>query len=237
MQVRRSSCKLIERIKRTPEVESFRFSVAEPFDFMPGQFAKVLFDPEQTNNKELNKYISFSSSPLKKYIEITKKISNSEFSKRLVNLKINEEALMEAPLGKCVFKDEYEKIVFLIGGIGITPAISIVEYILEKKLNTDIVLIYSSRFESFAFKKELDAWSDCCSNLKVIYVVTDCKPKDFKCISGRINKDILVASVDDWQKRMFFVFGPPSMIGAMNNLCKEAGCNENMVKMESFIGY
>jgi len=237
MQVRRSSCKLIERIKRTSEVESFRFSVPEPINFMPGQFAKVIFEPGQADNRESNKYISFSSSPLKSYIEITKKISDSKFSKGLTNLKINDEVIIEAPFGRCVFKDEYKEIAFLIGGIGITPVISIIEYIVEKKLDTNIVLFYSNRLENFAFKKELDAWHSRFDNLKVIYTVTDCQPRDFKCISGRMTKELLAASIDSWQERMFFIFGPPNMVKAMDNLCKEARCNEDMVKMESFIGY
>lgn len=237
MEVKKGNCKLIERIKRTSEVESFRFSSPEPINFIPGQFAKVIFEPGQANNKELNKYISFSSSPLKDYIEITKKISDSKFSKRLTELKVNDEVMIEAPLGSCVFKDEYKKIAFLIGGIGITPVISIIEYIIEKNINTDIALIYSNRLEDFAFKKELDAWDSSFDNLKVIYTVTDCKPRDLKCVSGRITRGFLIANIDNWQERMFFIFGSPNMVEAMNNLCRETGCGKDMVKIERFIGY
>ena len=53
----------------------------------------------------------------------------------------------------------YEKIAFLIGGIGITPVISIIEHICDKKLSTDVALLYSNRNEDeIAFKKELHNW-------------------------------------------------------------------------------
>lgn len=229
---------LAERIKRTPAVESFRFFLKEKIDFTPGQFLQVIFDTTNIDNKELNKYLSFCASPTKEYIEVTKRLSESNFSQRLKNLKINDEILLKAPLGNCVFKDEYRKIAFLIGGIGITPVISIIEYILDKRLNTDVVLLYSNRTEEeVAFKKELDNWQGINKNIKVFYTITDYPPKDARYISGRITKELLLEKVVDVEKRIFFTFGPPKMVEAMKDLCLDSGCNEKSMRTESFIGY
>jgi ferredoxin-NADP reductase len=72
--------KFIEKIKRTPSVTSFRFLPAEKIDFIPGQFLQIIFDEKNRGNKDLNKYLSFSCSPQRDYIEITKRLSESEFS-------------------------------------------------------------------------------------------------------------------------------------------------------------
>ena len=69
--------------------------------------------------------------------------------------------LLMPPFGNCVFKDEYRKIGFLIGGIGITPVISIIEYIVDRSLATDVLLLYSNKTqEDIAFRRELDAWQE-----------------------------------------------------------------------------
>tara|TARA_B100000315_G_C14566337_1_gene583136 strand:- start:10 stop:720 length:711 start_codon:yes stop_codon:yes gene_type:complete len=229
--------RLIERIKRTQDVESFRFSTQERIDFLPGQFLQTIFNEENLADKELNKYLSFSSSPAKDYIEVTKRMSQSRFSQKLNSLKSGVEVLFKSPLGNCIFKDEYKKIAFLIGGIGITPVISIIEYIVDKKINTDVIVLYSNKTEDIAFREELDYWQSTCSNIKVIYAVTECRPKDVNCIAGSITKDLLLKVIDDWRQRVFFIFGPPNMIGAMNNLCSEAGCDRELVKVETFTGY
>ena len=227
--------KLIEKIRRTSSVESFRFSTEEKIDFIPGQFLQLILDE---NNKDLNKYLSFSSSPTKDYIEVTKRLSNSDFSQCLNNLEVGQEVLVKAPLGNCVFKDEYKRIGFLIGGIGITPVISIIEYIFEKQLSTDVTLFYSNKIEEdIAFREELDNWQEASSNIKVIYTLTDCQPKDKNCIAGRINKDLLMNKSKDLSERVLFIFGPPKMVGAMKSLCLEAGCKTEDLKIESFIGY
>ncbi|MBL7129939.1 MAG: FAD-dependent oxidoreductase [Candidatus Omnitrophica bacterium] len=230
--------KLAERIQRTSSVESFRFIPAEKIEFIPGQFLQVIFDETNRDNRELNKYLSFSSSPTKEYIEATKRLSDSQFSQKLKNLKIGDEVLLKAPLGNCVYKDEYKKIGFLIGGIGITPIISILEYIIDKKLNTDVLLLYSNKTEQdIAFRKELDHWKSINSNIKVFYTLTERKPTDKNCISGRINRDLFIEKVKDVDERIFFIFGPPKMVEAMKDLCLEIGCDKENIKSESFIGY
>lgn len=230
--------RLIERIKRTDTVESFRFKPAERIDFVAGQFMQVILDEQNRENKELNKYLSFSCSPLRPYVEFTKRISQSAFCQRLKALKAGDEILVKAPMGACVYKEDYGKIAFLIGGIGITPVISIIEYITEKKTDSDAVLIYSNRNESeIAFKPQLDQWKGENGKLEIFYTVTDCQPKDHACIYGRISKEILQEKLSDFKERTIFIFGPPRMVDAINSLCMELGCNKDNIKTESFIGY
>ncbi|MEW6008151.1 MAG: FAD-dependent oxidoreductase [Candidatus Omnitrophota bacterium] len=230
--------KLIERIKRTDSIESFRFLPDKKIEFLPGQFLQVIFDEDKLDKKDLNKYLSFSSSPFKNYIEFTKRLSNSIFSQKLNSLEANDTILIKAPLGNCIFKDEYGKIAFLIGGIGITPVISIIEYIMEKKLDMDILLFYSNRTEDeIAFRKELDSWQSQNKKIKIIYTVTDCQPKDKRCLLGHIDKTLLSSKISDMRERVFFTFGPPGMVKAMENLCLELSCNKENIKTESFLGY
>ena len=216
---------------------SFRFRLNEKLDFAPGQFLQVIFDEKDRNSQSLNKYLSFSSSPAKDYIEVTKRISDSEFSKRLLSLSDKDSILIKAPMGNCVFKDEYRKIGFLIGGIGITPVISILEYIVEKKLPIDACLLYSNRTKShIAFKAELDGWADINRKIKVVYAL-DRGPGGEGCFIGKIDNQSIMTNMSDYSERVFFIFGPPKMVTAMQSLCLGIGCSQEMVKTESFIGY
>jgi len=229
---------LAQKTQRTPTVASFRFSSAEKISFLPGQFLKIILDENQPENKELNKFLSFSCSPGNNYVEVTKRLSASLFSQSLSALKLNDCVLIQAPFGNCVFKEEYKKISFLIGGIGITPVISIIEYIINKRLDTDMLLFYSNRTEEeIAFRQELDIWAKSNSNLKLYYTLTDCQPKDNSCSFGRINKELLLDKIKDPQERVFFTFGPPKMVEAMNELCLEIGCPKQNLRTESFTGY
>jgi ferredoxin-NADP reductase len=226
-----------EQVKRTPDIYSFRFQTEERIDFRPGQFAKIVFDAENLNNRDLNKYLSFSSSPGKEYVEFTKKISASKFSQSLLSLKPQETIYLQAPLGNCVLRDDYKKISFLIGGIGITPVVSIIEYIFENKLGIDSVLFYSNRtLKDIAFKDKLDRWVNA-KGISVYYIITDCKTDECAYIQGHINRDLLEERVKDWPERVVFAFGPPAMVEAMKSLCLSVGCKIENIKTENFLGY
>ena len=218
--------RFIKAIKRTEAIKSFRFSCHERVDFLPGQFTQLVFDEKNAQNRDLNKYLSFSCAPGKGYIEVTKRISESEFSKRLNRLRPGDRVLFKPPMGNCVFKDDYKKLAFLIGGIGITPVISMIEYVIEKKIDTDIYLLYSNRSaEDTAFKKELDLWKGQDANIHIVYT------------AGRINKDMVTQYISDLKERVVFMFGPPAMVEAMKGVCFEIGCSKDKVMAENFIGY
>jgi len=230
--------KFIERIQRTQTVASFRFRPAQKVNFVPGQFLQLVFDGSNASNKDLNKYLSFSCSPAREYIEVTKRLSESQFSQRLKSLKPGDEISLKAPLGSCVFKEEYKKICFLIGGIGITPVISILEYLTENKSETGAVLFYSNRTEEeIAFKKELDYWQFVNDKIKIVYTLTDSQPKDKRCVFGRIDEGLIKSRMSDLGERIVFIFGPPAMVGAMSKLCMDLGCRKDNLKTENFIGY
>lgn len=228
----------IGSVKRTAEIESFRFSPVEDIAFLPGQFMQLIFDPVNRNNFVLNKYLSFSSAPGRNYFEVTKRISGSEFSNSLLRLKSGDKVLVKAPMGNCIFRDEYKKIGFLIGGIGITPVISILEYIAGKNLDTSVDLLYSNRVEEdIAFKAEIDKWSRENPRIKPVYTVTECRPKDSKCFFGKIDERFLNSHICGSRQRIIFIFGPPSMVALMKDTCLKTGCAEDNIKVENFTGY
>ncbi len=230
--------KLVEKIKRTPTIESFRFSIIDKLSFLPGQYIQVMFDSSNPDNTKINKYLSISCSPSKDYIEVTKRLSESDFSYRLRSLKEADELSFSGPFGNCVFRPEFEKIAFLIGGIGITPVISMLEYVAEKNLSTDSILLYSNRStEEAAFKDVLDGFSGHSKNIKTIFTVSEESVQNQDYLYGRIDKTMVESYMPDFQQRIFFIFGPGAMVEAMVKILKDLKVQEANIKKEVFIGY
>jgi ferredoxin-NADP reductase len=228
----------IEKIDRTKTVCSFRFKPQGSVDFVPGQFAQIIFDENDKANRNLNKYLSFSCRPNPDYIEFTKRISASDFSKSLLSLKKGDSILLKGPMGHCVLEGEDDKYAFLIGGIGITPVISILENVALKKLPTDVILLYSNASdEDIPFHKELDQWVQEAPHIKIVYAVSSCVSGDSRYCVGIINKDFVLKQISDYQERAFYIFGPPKMVDAMKSICQEIGCLPEKIKAENFIGY
>lgn len=226
---------ILEIIKRTHDAKSFRFPRPEGFDYKPGQYILVSLTVE---GSVVTKPLSLSSSPSEKdHIEFTKKLTGHPFSNVLDNMKIGDAVVISGPFGKMTFEGEYEKVVLLSGGIGITPMISICKYCTDMHLDANIVLIYSNRAENdLVFKKELDEMMHSNSNLKIVYTLTRAS-ESWIGYKERISNKMIINEVPDYMERRFYICGPPEMVHSMEETLASMNIQKEMVKKELLTGY
>ncbi len=229
--------KVIDIIQRTPNVLSIRLK-AEEVEFQAGQY---LFVTLKKDGNDLSKVLSISNSPTEKgFVEFTKKISESPFSKLLRELKINDWAKLKLPFGKFTFAGEHKKIAFLSGGIGITPIRSICKFATDTKINSDIILLYSNHLpEDIAFKDDFEEMQTGNKNLKVMHTITCPDPlPEWHGLTGFINEDMIKAQIPDFKERIFYLCGPPKMVELMQRILKDKLCvdSQNIIT-ENFAGY
>ncbi|MDD4954274.1 MAG: FAD-dependent oxidoreductase, partial [Candidatus Omnitrophica bacterium] len=177
-----------EIIPRTYNVKSFRFDVGQVVTFKAGQFLCATLKTEAS----CKRYLSISNSPTETgYIEFTKKITNSDFSKALEALKIGDVLYINYPSGNFILKDPKEKAAFLSGGIGITPIRSICKYVVDTNLGTDMVLLYANRtIGDIVFKEDFEVMQRDYPRLRVCHVLSEPAP-GFKCAHGRIDSGLI----------------------------------------------
>lgn len=230
---------VIAVIQRTKDVKSFRFKVNQDIDFKPGQF---FFVKIKVLAEERTKHFSFSNSPTETgYLEFTKRITQSPFSQSLDRLKPGDWAKLKMPFGTFTFEGEYEKIAFLSGGIGITPIRSICKFAADKKLSTDIVLLYGNTSAAdIIFRDDLDQMSKQNTKLRIVYTLTssDINKLNWPGGSGYIDENMIKEEIPDYQKRVFYICGPPQMVEGLNALLKEKlNVNNQNIRLENFTGY
>jgi len=224
-----------EVIRRNYNVKSFRLEIGGVPEFQAGQFLSVMLQ----NDKKLKKYLSISSSPTEKcYLEFTKKLTQSDFSRALDNLKTGDEVTVQYPFGKFILDESFPKIAFLSGGIGITPIRSICKYAADKQLSLDIVLVYSNRsVRDIVFKDDFDALQKSYPLLRVAHVLCETEP-GFKCTVGLINSAVVENEIPDYAERKFYLCGPPQMVEAMQKmLTGQLGISGEKIITENFQGY
>jgi len=235
MEANELEAKVVEIIQRTYNVKSVRLSVPGDIDYKPGQFLCASLNAPS----EYKRYLSISSSPTEKgYIEFTKKITQSDFSKRLEVLKPGDSLRLRYPFGNFTLKDPSQKVCFLSGGIGITPIRSICKFVVDNNLGTDIILIYANRTEKdIVFKEDFEAMQERYAKLKVAHVLGE-SPRGFKARVGLINSQIIKEEAPDYNERKFFICGPPMMVEAMKKiLSAELSLPDERIITENFTGY
>jgi ferredoxin-NADP reductase len=173
----------------------------------------------------MNKFLSFSCGPGHGYVEFTKRISQSTFSKALLELKPGDKIHITEAKGHCTLGQPAQKVLYLAGGIGITPVVSMLDNVYSRGDFLDAVLIYANNSPvDAAFKDVFDSW-----NSKHGF--------KFECIYNFISDEIIKSLVPDWNERLAFVFGPPAMVKATREVCAKMGYAKDNVLFESFAGY
>ncbi len=228
---------LKRKAEEVPSVKSFYFSPVEKFSFKAGQYGFFNFS---VDGKKYSKPFSFSSSPLKSYVRMTTIISGSEYKSALDSLEEGREIEIVGPYGSFVLDSSAGKdICFLAGGIGITPVMSMLEYLLERDKSPEMFLFYSNRTVGrIVFGEELFEMQKRIGPLKLINTITEGAGEEFEGETGYINSEMIERYVENPSVKHYYVVGPPAFNYAMKNqVVKNLGVLNERVTGEEFAGY
>ena len=210
------------------------FETDEPFSFTPGQYCfitlKGLKYPDERGSR---RQFSIVNSPNHKgIITITTRLSESGFKKTLKELPVGTEVELGPIAGVFTLPDDTKRpLVFIAGGIGITPFMSMLTYIQEEKLPYNITLIYSNRNQaSSAFLEKLQ-------NLPCKLVLTMTEDPGWSGEKGKIDAGFIKEYFPNVNENLYMVVGPPPMVEAVQKSLDEAGVNAENIKVERFTGY
>lgn len=217
-----------------------RFKLFGKIKFRPGQtfvitLPKLLYPDKRGSTRHFS---IVNSSFKNNIIEMTTRLRDTGFKKTLMEMSIGEDVEIRSISGIFTLpQDTKTPLVFLAGGIGITPFMSMLNYLNDsKKFPYNIALIYSNRDqESTPFLKELKKFAKNHRNFKLILTMTqDSNWKGEKRkISGAFLKDYL----KNLNRYQFMVAGPCRFKKAMVNILENAVEDMSRIKAEEFTGY
>ena len=209
--------------------------------FSPGQFAWLTLADSPFALEEHP--FSFSSSAgHPERLEMTIK-DLGDFTSRVRQLPIGRRAYLEGPHGAFTI-DRYDGpgYVFIGGGVGITPLMSMLRTLADRRDTRHHELIYQARTaDDLTFREEIDALAASgqegeapALDLEVVYVLTR-PPTGWTGESGRITTELLRRHVvDDWPAHKYFVCGPQAMMDSVERELLAGGVPLHHVYTEEF---
>jgi len=230
------------------DIMSFKFSRTNEMRYKAGQYSVVDLGTKQDPEGPSRSFTIASSPSEKDFILISTRIRDTPFKKKLAGLDIGSPVNITAPLGEFVLPDEdySNPVVFLSGGIGVTPFRSMLKYATDNQLPVQIIVFDSNRNQTnILYKKEFDDWANINKNLKIIYTITEESPaagakEDWTGERGYINKAMLTRYLpsNELGNSIFYICGPPGMLHAMQKLLEdELRIPKERIKIEEFTGY
>ena len=136
-------------------------------------------------------------------------------------------------------KNSQAKLLFVAGGIGVTPFRSMLQHIVDTQLQRDIVVLYVvSNPKEFVYTDVMQAAQQ--FGVKTVYILSvDFAhiPEGWQWETGHIRKDLLNRHVADLNDRTCYISGPDTMVKAVKKALITVGVKRRAIKTDYFTGY
>ncbi len=244
------SCSLRQRLTLTlqgkkliaADTYEFIFNSKWPLSFKPGQYLEWTIPHTNPDNRGIRRYFTIASAPSEKTINLGVKCAAnmSSFKQKLVSLVPGDIISAGQLAGDFTLPtDTSKKLVFIAGGIGITPFRSMLKQLSDTKENRDIVLFYSNRRSSDIAYQNLLIEAQKNLSLKIVLLLSEDKqlPPLWTCETGPLTPELLKKHVADYNERLFYLSGPNAMVDCYRELLKTMGVHGRSVHTDYFPGF
>jgi len=220
-----STCdvKLLARHEIADGTMEFHFTRPDGFDFKAGQAIELVL-PEPAGGHAF----SLVNAPSEGELVVATRMRDSAYKRALRALPIGACVKVDGPFGSLTLhRNPSRAAVFIAGGIGITPFMSIVRNAVEECLKHPMALVYSNRrARDAAYLDELRS----IENLRLVATLTEEG-------GGFVDAATIRRAAEGLPAPIFYVAGPPAMVEAMKAVLEKAGVEDTDVRSEEFFGY
>ncbi|MFX1500985.1 MAG: FAD-binding oxidoreductase [Promethearchaeota archaeon] len=222
------------------DTKLFRFVSAKQYKplapFRAGQYISLTVE---INGVITSRPFSLVSSPNQlAYYEIGVKRKKQGFVSVYLfdNLKIGDILKATEPLGELHYNQIFhgKNLVFIAGGSGITPFISLLRDISQRNLDLNIWLIFGCISEDdILFKDVIEDLIKRRSNIKVQYILSE-PSQNWNGACGFITKDKILDQIKSIENKFFYIVGNHEMYSFIKEQLKELGIPPHRVIYESY---
>ncbi|WJY16130.1 hybrid-cluster NAD(P)-dependent oxidoreductase [Pectobacteriaceae bacterium CE90] len=235
----RHAVRCVKVIQETWDVKTFCFMAEQPvmFFFKPGQFVTLEL---MIDNEPVFRSYTISSSPSVPYsFSITvKRVPGGVVSNWLHdNMIEGSDLAVHGPAGlfNCIDFPS-DKLLFLSGGVGITPMMSMARWYFDTNADVDMVFVHSARTpQDIIFKRDLENMVARISNFKLSLICERYESGQYwGGFSGFLNHAMLHMIAPDYLEREIFCCGPTPYMRAVKAILQNVGFDMARYHEESF---
>jgi predicted ferric reductase len=233
----RSSYQVVSIASEAPQVWTLTLEppVNRLLHYAPGQFQFLRPHRSSVLSEEHPFSIASSPSPCGR-ISVTIKESG-DFTSTIGRIKPGDLVAVHGPFGRFshVFHTNGDDLVFVAAGIGITPLMSMLRYMRDRREPRQVLLVYANRSAAdIVFRSELEQIkSSGFPALKTIHILSR-PPADWSGRTGRLDTASLRSLCGGFVNKAFFICCPPIMTSELIRGLKNAGVGPERIHADYF---
>ncbi len=234
----RLTLSLIERKLIAKDTWEFTFKPNFPIWFKAGQYLEWTVPHNKTDKRGIRRYFTIASSPTEDSVRVGLKLqeNGSSFKKNLYDMQVGDNIFATSLDGDfTLVKNTKKPLVFIAGGIGVTPFASMTQYMIDTKQKRDVTMFYCNNTQSDIAWQNLWDTANQSFGMNTYHVLN--KPEDkWDGFRGYISAQIIQDSNIDIQQSQFYISGPPVMVSACKKMLLSVGVSRKNITTDFFPG-
>ncbi len=232
---------LKKKIKASPDIVDFVFRSPQKLAFQPGQYMEFTLAHDRVDSRGNRRYFTLASSPTENDVHLGIRFyeQGSSFKKTMYRIKGGSQIAAAQIAGDFTMpSNPRQKLVFIAGGIGITPFRSMLKYLLDTQQRRDIVLFYVNKRADEIVYKDVLAAAQAQLGVRMFFTLTDTSAvaRNWQGWVGRINEQMILSAIPDYDERVYYLSGPPEMVNASEDVLRHMGVRGEQIKKDFFPG-
>jgi ferredoxin-NADP reductase len=231
--------RLIERRKIATDSYAFHFEKPADFTYLAGQYVSFSVEPPEVAAPDgTMRELSLSSAPYEDILSTAIRFRESRAKQQFMRLHKGDRIYLQGPFGTFTLRKDTNPVVFLAGGIGITPLLSLLKQALFEQWVNEISIFFSNRREQdMPFRMELESIVSQTDTVALIPTLTAEKPDDWQDESGYITPAMIQKFVRAPAAANYYIAGPYGFVGGMWDVLEAMKIPADQIHGEEFSGY
>jgi ferredoxin-NADP reductase/Na+-translocating ferredoxin:NAD+ oxidoreductase RnfD subunit len=233
--------KLTKKLKVAPNIVDFVFTPSQQLLFTPGQYMEFTLEHVHPDSRGNRRYFTLASSPTEPNVHLGVRFYEQSSSfKRAMYWMNNKTPFVGAQIAGdfTLPANPEQQLVFIAGGVGITPFRSMLKYLLDTQQKRDILILYVNRTEKEIIYRDVLNAAYTELGIKTFYTLTDTTaiPRNWTGFVGRIDEQMIQTAVPRYEERTYYLSGPPEMVKAYEQVLKKMHIRKSQIKKDFFPG-
>lgn len=217
-------------------IRSFWFAPEKPIDYVAGQYIEMSLPHDNPDERGQKHWFTLSSSPTDDLISITTRYAperSSTFKQVLFGLRTGAEITISEAMGDFVLpKDSTLPLLFVVGGIGVTPIHSIVKWLADKNEHRNVHIIFAAKqLSDVVFRDLFEAYG-----AKLDIILSE-QTKEWSGRTGQLTGELILEMAGKDPDQLIYVSGPERMTEALEAQLLNLGVTKDKLVLDFFPGY
>lgn len=223
--------------KINEQITTFWFKPSQPLRYTAGQFTELTLPHDEPDDRGIKRWFTLSSSPSDELVSITTRYAgddkSSSFKKALFALVPGTEVDMADAMGDFVLpKLTQTPLIFVAGGIGLTPFHSMAGWLAESGEQRNIRFLYAVNSEDDII------WQDVFTKAGIDPTIAVANPSDsWGGLRGRLDADTILGIEKPTDDTLIYISGPEPMVEALQADLEAKGVAKRQIVGDFFPGY